>query len=179
MAAVFGYFILGESLNLLQIAGMAIVILGIALAIFNRPVKGERLSIKLSPAGLLYAFLGAIGQGLGIVLSKYGMEGYDAFASTQIRIIAGFAGFAFIISMLRRWGNVWSAMQNPSCNESVAAGRLLRSVPWHILLPAFSKTYPGWHCIDNHGHSSCADSWLRQHGYTRRKSPPWRSQVRS
>jgi len=122
MAAVFGFFILGESLNLLQIAGMAIVILGIALAIFNRPVKGERLSIKLSPAGLLYAFLGAIGQGLGIVLSKYGMEGYDAFASTQIRIIAGFAGFAFIISMLRRWGNVWSAMQNPPAMKALLLG---------------------------------------------------------
>ncbi|MFZ2286076.1 MAG: DMT family transporter [Bacteroidales bacterium] len=122
MAAVFGYFILGESLNLLQIAGMAIVILGIALAIFNRPVKGERLSIKLSPAGLLFAFLGAVGQGLGIVLSKYGMEGYDAFASTQIRIIAGFAGFAFIISMLRRWGNVWSAMQNPPAMKALVLG---------------------------------------------------------
>ena len=122
MAAVFGFFILGESLNLLQIAGMAIVILGIALAIFNRPVKGERLSIKLSPAGLLYAFLGAIGQGLGIVLSKFGMEGYDAFASTQIRIIAGFAGFAFIISMLRRWGNVWSAMQNPPAMKALLLG---------------------------------------------------------
>ena len=122
MAALFGFFILGESLNLLQIAGMAIVILGIALAIFNRPVKGERLSIKLSPAGLLYAFLGAIGQGLGIVLSKFGMEGYDAFASTQIRIIAGFAGFAFIISMLRRWGNVWSAMQNPPAMKALLLG---------------------------------------------------------
>ena len=73
MAAIFGYFILSESLNLMQMAGMIIVIFGISLAIFNRPVKGERLSIKISPAGLLFAFLGALGQGLGIVLSKYGM----------------------------------------------------------------------------------------------------------
>lgn len=122
LAAVFGYFILGESLNIIHIAGMIVVITGIALAIFNRPVKGEKLSIKLSPAGLLYAFLGAIGQGLGIVLSKYGMKGYDAFASTQIRIIAGLAGFAFIISVLRRWGNVWSALKNPPVMKVLLIG---------------------------------------------------------
>jgi len=122
MAAIFGYFILGESLNILQMAGMVIVILGISLAIFNRPVKGERLSIKLAPAGLLFAFIGALGQGLGIVLSKYGMEGYDAFASTQIRIIAGLAGFSIVITLLRRWGNVGAAIRNPSAMKALVLG---------------------------------------------------------
>jgi drug/metabolite transporter (DMT)-like permease len=122
MAAIFGYFILGESLNILQMAGMLIVILGISLAIFNKPVKGERLSIKMAPAGLLFAFIGALGQGLGIVLSKYGMEGYDVFASTQIRIITGIAGFAIIISLLRRWGNVASAIRNPPAMKALVIG---------------------------------------------------------
>ncbi|MBE0679772.1 MAG: DMT family transporter [Bacteroidales bacterium] len=122
MAAIFGYFILGESLNILQMAGMVIVILGISLAIFNRPVKGERLSIKLAPAGLLFAFIGALGQGLGIVLSKYGMDGYDAFASTQIRIIAGIAGFAIIITLLRRWANVGAAIRNPPAMKALVLG---------------------------------------------------------
>ena len=122
LAAIFGYFILGESLNLLQAAGMLIVISGIGLAIFNKPVKGERLSIKFSPAGLLFAFLGALGQGLGIVLSKYGMEGYDAFASTQIRIIAGLAGFVFIITLLRRWGNVTTAVKNTRVMKTLLLG---------------------------------------------------------
>ncbi|MCK7530929.1 MAG: DMT family transporter [Marinilabiliales bacterium] len=122
LAAIFGYFILGESLNILQMAGMIIVILGISLAIFNKPVRGERLSIKLAPAGLLFAFIGAIGQGLGIVLSKYGMNGYDAFASTQIRIIAGIAGFTIIITLLRRWGNVAAAMKNAPVMKALILG---------------------------------------------------------
>ena len=122
MAAIFGYFILGESLNILQMAGMLIVILGISLAIFNKPVKGERLSIKMAPAGLLFAFIGALGQGLGIVLSKYGMDGYDVFASTQIRIITGIAGFAIIITLLRRWGNVASAIRNPPAMKALVLG---------------------------------------------------------
>ncbi len=112
LSAVFAYFILGESLKIIQIVGMAIVILGIAIAIFNKPVKGEKLSIKLAPAGLFYAFIGALGQALGIVLSKYGMDDYDPFASTQIRIIAGVAGYSIIISLLRRWKHVGISLSN-------------------------------------------------------------------
>lgn len=122
LAAIFGYFILGESLNIMQMAGMVIVIFGISLAIFNKPVKGERLSFKIAPAGLLFAFIGALGQGLGIVLSKYGMEGYDPFASTQIRIIAGIIGFSIIITALRRWGNVAAAIKNPPAMKALMLG---------------------------------------------------------
>jgi drug/metabolite transporter (DMT)-like permease len=122
LAAFFGFFILGESLTIMQLAGMIIVIFGISLAIFKKPVRGERLSFKIAPAGLLFAFIGAIGQGLGIVLSKYGMEGYDAFASTQIRIIAGVIGFSMIITALRRWGNVAAAIKNPPAMKALMLG---------------------------------------------------------
>jgi len=122
LAAIFGYFILGESLNIMQMAGMVIVIFGISLAIFNKPVRGERLSFKIAPAGLLFAFIGALGQGLGIVLSKYGMEGYDPFASTQIRIIAGVIGFSIVITGMRRWGNVVAAIKNPPAMKALMLG---------------------------------------------------------
>lgn len=122
LSAVFAYFILGESLELIQIAGMLIVIIGITIAIFNKPVKGEKLSIKLSSAGLLFAFIGAIGQALGIVLSKYGMEGYDPFASTQIRIIAGVAGYSIIITFLRRWNQVSLSLRDLSAMKVLTLG---------------------------------------------------------
>jgi drug/metabolite transporter (DMT)-like permease len=122
LSAVFAYFILGESLKLIQIGGMAVVIIGIAIAIFNKPVKGEWLSVKLSSAGLLFAFIGAIGQALGIVLSKYGMEGYDPFASTQIRIIAAVAGYSIILTFLRRWNQVSISFRNLSAMKAVTLG---------------------------------------------------------
>jgi drug/metabolite transporter (DMT)-like permease len=122
MAAFFGYLMLDERLTILQFAGMIIVLTGIALAIFNRPVRGERLSFKLSPKGLLFAFLGALGQGLGIVLSKYGMGSYDPFASTQIRIIAGIAGFAFIITVMGRWRQTLGALRDVPAMKALALG---------------------------------------------------------
>lgn len=122
MAAILGYFILGETLGLLQVAAMMIVLFGIGLAVFNRPVKGGRLSFKLSPTGILFAFIGALGQAVGIVLSKYGMAGFDPFASTHIRIIAGIAGYAFIISVLGRWPQVFRAAGDLPAMKALVIG---------------------------------------------------------
>jgi drug/metabolite transporter (DMT)-like permease len=61
---------------------------------------------------VLYAIGGAIGQALGLVLSKAGLKDYDPFAATQIRIIAGIAGFSILITFLRRWRNVLNATSN-------------------------------------------------------------------
>ncbi len=72
------------------------------------------LSLHLPVKGLLLGIGGALGQGLGIVLSKQGMnyyaleaEGtvvasYIPFAATQMRIITGAIGFAAIILLTKR-----------------------------------------------------------------------------
>ena len=122
LAAFFGYIILGESLEAIQLTGMAVVISGIIMAIFNRPVKGERLSIKIAPAGVVFAFIGAFGQALGLVLSKYGMEGYDPFASTHIRVIAGVAGYSLIITLMRRWRQVGESLRNTPAMKALSLG---------------------------------------------------------
>jgi len=122
MAAFFGFLILGESLQLMHLAGMVVVIGGITTAIFNRPIKGEKLSMKLAPKGVLFALIGALGQALGLVLSKYGMEDYDPFASTHIRIIAGVLGYSFVITVLGRWGVVRNAMKNSEAMKSLTLG---------------------------------------------------------
>jgi len=122
MAAFFGFLILDESLQLMHLAGMVVVIGGITTAIFNRPIKGEKLSMKLAPKGVLFALIGALGQALGLVLSKYGMEDYDPFASTHIRIIAGVLGYSFVITVLGRWGVVRNAMKNIAAMKSLTLG---------------------------------------------------------
>jgi drug/metabolite transporter (DMT)-like permease len=112
ITAFFSFLIIGERLTLFNYIGTTLTFSGIAMAIFSRSAKGEKLSLKLAPKGILYAFGGAIGQALGLVLSKFGMHGYDPFASTQIRIIAGIAGYSVLITILLRWGNVLTATRN-------------------------------------------------------------------
>jgi drug/metabolite transporter (DMT)-like permease len=112
ITAFFGFIILGERLTVFNFLGMTLAFIGIALAIFSRNGKGDRLSLKLSPRGILYAFGGAVGQALGLILSKLGMRDYDPFAATQIRILAGITGFAFLVTVLRRWNTVTASVLN-------------------------------------------------------------------
>jgi len=109
ITAFFSFIILGERLTLFHFLGMTLTFTGITMAIFSRSGKGERFSLKLSPRGIFYAFGGAVGQALGLVLSKFGMHDYDPFAATQIRIIAGIAGYIILVTILMRWGNVIKA----------------------------------------------------------------------
>ncbi len=106
ITALAGWIILGEKLSGMNYLGMSLTILGISLAIFNRSIGKTGFTLKFSYKGLLFAFFGAVGQALGLVLSKFGMKDYDPFAATQIRIIAGFFGFAVLITIIRRWRNV-------------------------------------------------------------------------
>lgn len=61
---------------------------------------------------MLFAFGGALGQALGIVFSKYGMQQYSPFAATQIRIIAGIIGFIVLVTLLHKWVFVRSALMD-------------------------------------------------------------------
>jgi drug/metabolite transporter (DMT)-like permease len=114
ITAFFSFIILGERLTLFHYLGMTLTFSGIAMAIFSRKEKGEKFSLKLSPRGILYAFGGAVGQALGLVLSKFGLKDYDPFAATQIRVIAGIFGYTILVTILARWTNVRRATQNKS-----------------------------------------------------------------
>jgi drug/metabolite transporter (DMT)-like permease len=118
----FSWIILGEKLKLFHFFGMTLTFSGIAMAIFSRNGKGEKISLKLAPAGILYAIGGAVGQALGLVLSKFGLKGYDPFAATQIRVIAGIAGFAILVSIMSRWRSIFKALQNRSGMMSTSFG---------------------------------------------------------
>jgi len=112
IAAIFGFIILGERMELKSLLGMSLTITGIGLTIFSRKSKNEKFSLNKPAIGILYALIGAFGQGLGIVFSKLGMADYDPFASTQIRIITGMIGFGIIISFAGRWKSIFAALKN-------------------------------------------------------------------
>ena len=117
-----GYFVLDESLSPKSIFGMLLVIFGISLTILAKPVVGKRISFNFPIKGLVFAFLGAMGQAGGLVLSKYGMRDYDPFAATQIRIIAGIAGFTFLITLLGKWKQVARTLQQTQIMAGIGIG---------------------------------------------------------
>ena len=130
IAAVTGYFILDESFTGMNLVGMLITLIGIAIVVLDKPavdeddIKKPKQFFKSvhSVKGLLLAFGGAAGQGVGLVLSKLGMQQFDPFASTQIRIITGIIGFTLIILIAGRVGNLRKALKNKPAIGLVTLG---------------------------------------------------------
>lgn len=123
LTALFGWIMINERLSLMHFAGMMLTFTGISLAIFNRNGKGEKLTLKLAPSGIIFALGGAVGQALGLVLSKIGMQGsYDPFAATQIRAFAGAAGFAILATIVSGWGDLSLGMKDKRALSGVATG---------------------------------------------------------
>lgn len=142
ISAILSYFILGESMTFSQVVGMAITLLGIATVIL---VKGEK-KVKLSHPikGLLFAFGGAVGQALGLILSKFGMADYNAFAATQIRVIAGILGFAIVFTIKRNWGAVTRAFNQRKAIAVLTIGALFGPfIGVSLSLVSIQHTNPG------------------------------------
>lgn len=95
LTGILSYFVFGEKLSLLNILGIVLVILGIMLVVLTKN-QGEKMKLNIRPRGLVFAILGAVGQSIGLIFSKLGMGGFDPFASTQIRLIAGMFGWLLL-----------------------------------------------------------------------------------
>jgi len=128
ITALVGWWILGEVLSPMNWVGMFVTFAGISIVILKREkqdvdsTKRRKITTNYSIKGILLAFGGAVGQGVGLVLSKKGMGDYDAFASSHIRVITGMIGFAIIILITKRYGNVWKAIQHKSAMKRIALG---------------------------------------------------------
>ena len=122
LTALTGWLVMGELMSLFNYFGMGLTIFGISLVILGRNSGNKQMKFTHSIKGILFAFGGAVGQAVGLVLSKYGMGTYSAFAATQIRVIAGFFGFMLIIFFTRRWSHVFSALKNQQAMSRILLG---------------------------------------------------------
>jgi drug/metabolite transporter (DMT)-like permease len=122
MTALIGWLLLGETMGLLHILGMFLTVGGIFLAIFSMPESGNKIRLSYPVKGIAFALIGAAGQAGGLVLSKYGMGNYNAFAASHIRIIAGMIGYALIILMLRKGSLIRNAVNDRKGMRFIALG---------------------------------------------------------
>ena len=119
LTAVIGWFFLNEILSAKNIIAIIISVSGIIIAISNRKMK-----LNIPFKGFLLAFGGALGQAVGLILSKKGMGHYDPVAATQIRAIFGLFSFGILITVLRRWPKIRQAFTHTSAMKSVTVGAI-------------------------------------------------------
>jgi drug/metabolite transporter (DMT)-like permease len=125
--ALLGWIFLGEVLTPLQLLGMSLTVGGVAWTVLERTNgalagRPQRTAAERT-RGILLGVGGALGQAGGLVLSKMGMQTYpDPFAATQIRIIAGIAGFAIVYTAIGWWPRVMAARHQPRGLGQTAVG---------------------------------------------------------
>ena len=126
MAAIAGWAILGEALSWKSMLAMAVTLSGIALSILSR-CDGHTVRLTLPFRGVLLGLGAGLGQGVGLVLSKVGLQYYAAdipsdapalmadmlpFASTMIRAVVGAAGFLALMAIQKDLSRLRSAVQD-------------------------------------------------------------------
>ena len=127
IAGFFGWILLGESLTWHSWLAMIVTLSGIAISIMSKQSGSKMPVLKLPLKGVLFGIGAGLGQGVGLVLSKIGLECYETslpadiagsyynvmpFAGTFIRAIFGFVGFLVIILIKHDLRNVGRAVQD-------------------------------------------------------------------
>lgn len=130
--SLLGFVFLDERLLGRELLGISLTVGGIAWAVSQRqptPVTAAASESTAKPSrwrfassGIAMALAGALGQAVGLVLSKHGMADYDAFAATQIRVLAGIGGFAIVITLWRWWPRVREAVRDTKAMGPTAIG---------------------------------------------------------
>jgi len=123
LTALLEFIFLKEKLDVISLLGMLITILGIAIVILSKE-EGKKIKINHSKKGLICAFLGALGQAIGLIISRIGMGNYNPLAATQIRIIAGFIGFNILIIFLKKFKQVKIALKDKKAMQEITIGSL-------------------------------------------------------
>ena len=126
-AAFAGWAMLGETLSWRSWLAMAVTLTGIAISILSRSDNGRKLSLRLPLKGVLYGIGAGLGQGVGLVLSKIGMQHYEAalpadapaslgwalpFASTMIRSLVGMLGIFALMAVCGMLPQLRTAVRN-------------------------------------------------------------------
>ena len=108
-AAVTAWFTLGQQIRPQAMLAMLVTLAGIAISVLGRG-DNHKVSLKLPLAGVLFAIGAAVCQGVGLVLSKIGMNHYESSLTTTLqpwmlpfhanffRCIAGVIGFSLLMA---------------------------------------------------------------------------------
>ncbi len=104
-AAIMAWITLGQEMSLTGLVAMLVTLSGIAISVLGRG-EHHKLSLRLPLKGVLFATSAAVCQGIGLVLSKIGMDHYHTqdipnwllpFSANFYRCIIGVAAFLLLL----------------------------------------------------------------------------------
>jgi len=127
ITGILSFLIFGETLQPLAILGILLTLAGIAVVIMTRG-ENNLLKLRHEPYGVFCGVMGAVGQSVGTILSKQGMGNYDAFAATQVRIIAAIIGYTLFFFIGKHWKKLKILVKDMYSSLMTAAGAVFGTV---------------------------------------------------
>lgn len=121
ISAVLGLIFFEEFLELKEIIGIIITLSAISFVILLRKNNKEEFHPHIK-RGIIFAFLGALTQAVGLALSKEGFGDLNPFAATQIRVITAIVGFVIYITIIGKWKDVKKAFSNKKAIGFIGLG---------------------------------------------------------
>ena len=104
-AALMAWVTLGQQMTAMSVVAMLVTLFGIGISVLGRG-EHHKVSLRLPLNGVLFAIGAALCQGIGLVLSKIGMDHYDPsstmpewlipFSANFYRCVAGIIGFLIL-----------------------------------------------------------------------------------
>ena len=123
ISAILGLLFFDEILGVLEIIGMVVALSAISFVIVLKNNGKEKIHPHIK-RGIIFAFLGAIAQAIGLVFSKQGMGDYNAFAATQIRVITAIIGFIIYITIRKEWKSIKTAFSDKKALSFIGLGSI-------------------------------------------------------
>lgn len=131
-SALSAYFILDETLSLWAIIGIAVTLTGVCVVILEREEESGEVSVpkQKKTLGVLLGLGGSLGQGIGLVISKYGMMTVADHPTAPLSPLS-----ATLIRMLAATFSIWLF--------AVTTGRLSKVIQSWTDRKAITRTMGG------------------------------------
>ena len=116
---------LGEMMRAWQLAGFVLVLSGILLVTWRQ--KRQDVSMRALRLGVAYGAGAVLMMAIGIVMVKPVLEGEHFFWVVALRLAAGFAAMALLVTATRRWAIVMKRYREPQPWPTVIFASILAS----------------------------------------------------
>jgi drug/metabolite transporter (DMT)-like permease len=131
-ASLGAYFMLGEVVPELGAIGIAVTLAGVVVVILEEEERTGEVPVakRLKRYGILFALVGAVGQGIGLVLSKKGIDlvqgaTLNPLSATLMRLISGAVSVWVVLLLARKLPELQRAVKHREGIVHTAAGAFI------------------------------------------------------
>lgn len=125
-STLFGWILFQETIERVELAGIVLAVAGVAWVVTegqNDPLLADK---KFYRRGLMFGFLGALGQVANLVTARYALVGeYPAISATLIRILVALVILWGLAAIQRQVRETFSAWRDRQAFRALVAGAIV------------------------------------------------------